>query len=106
MHVLGHHGSCTVASDGQSFAFIISCTDASATALNSAIQPSPDVASKMKAKLEFISIITNAVVNLLMAATSMTVAVAWCRDRSRKHTAPIYDNETGNEAGPLLGRVN
>jgi hypothetical protein len=89
MSALGHHGSCTL----RNYGFEISCTDASAAALNSAIQPSPGVA-----------IITIAVATSLMAAISMIVALAWCRDRSRKHTAPIYDNETGNEA--LLNRVN
>jgi hypothetical protein len=45
-----------------------------------------------------VAIITIAVATSLMAATSIIVALAWCRDRSRKHAAPIDDNETGNEA--------
>jgi hypothetical protein len=85
MSVLGNHGSCKKTTGTTKNTFII----------NFATQPSLDVA-----------IITIAVATSLMTATSMIiiVALAWCRDRSRKHTAPIDDNEAGNEA--LLDGVN
>lgn len=89
MQALGHHGKC----DDSTGSPVISCTGWSAAALNAAIQPPPSI-----------TILTIAVATSLMAATSMFVALAWFFNWKRRQPAPIYDNETGDEA--LLGAVN
>lgn len=101
MTLLGNHGTCECNVDPNNPAycdFILSCTDASAAALNAAIQLSLSSSSD-------ILMLTIAAATSLMAVTLMVVAVVWFYDRSRqRRREPIYDDGASNEA--LLQGVN
>ena len=101
MTLLGNHGTCECIADPNNpgyCSFSLSCTDASAAALNAAIQPSLSSSSD-------ILMLTIAAATSLMSVTVMVVAVVWFCDRSRqRRREPIYDDGASKEA--LLQGVN
>lgn len=99
MTLLGNHGTCYCNAINPTYCdFVLSCTDASAAALNAAIQPSLSSSSD-------ILMLTIAAATSLMAVTLMVVAVVWFYYRSRqRRREPIYNDGASNEA--LLQGVN
>lgn len=102
MTLLGNHGTCECIAGPSDppggCSFSLSCTDASAAALNAAIQPSLSSSSD-------ILMLTIAAATSLMAVTLMVVAVVWFYYRSRqRRREPIYNDGASNEA--LLQGVN
>lgn len=102
MTLLGSHGTCECIAGPSDppgrCSFSLSCTDASAAALNAAIQPSLSSSSD-------ILMLTIAAATSLMSVTVIVVAVVWFCDRSRqRRREPIYDDGASKEA--LLQGVN
>lgn len=102
MTLLGNHGTCECIAGPSDppggCDFSLSCTDASAAALNAAIQPSLSSSSD-------ILMLTIAAATSLMSVTVIVVAVVWFCDRSRqRRREPIYDDGASKEA--LLQGVN